>query len=141
MSGKVLHHDLLEIRVAELHGLQSRLVERVSIRAERPHDWSRVEDRRAEALHRGAHVAGVRAVAALVLDDERVLETLRHERLEELRPVAGVAAAETGQARLVVHAVPVAALRIGRERWEPGLRGERVVHALAREEASPVDGL
>ena len=140
-SCEVLDCDLFDVGVAKLHGLERGIVELVSVRAERPHDGSRVEDRRAEALHRGTHVAGMRAVAALVLDDERVLETLRHERLEELRPVAGVAAAETGEARLVVHAVPVAAFVVRGKRGETGLRRKSVVDALTREEATPVDGL
>ena len=82
----------------------------------------------------------MRTVATLVLDDERVPVPLRHQRLEELRPVAGVAAAEARKPRLVVEPVPVSALLVRGELGKTGLLLKRSVDTLTREETSPVDG-
>ena len=78
----------------------------------------------------------MRRVAALVLDDERILVALLHESLEELRPVAAVATAEAGKTRLVVEAVPF----VGGER-NAGLLGQLGLYVLDREETTPVNGL
>src|SRR5574344_5252 len=118
------------------HGFERARVELVSVGAERPDHRSGVENRRLESLERGAHVPGVRAVEALVLDDKRIRKPLRHERFEKLGPVAGIAAAEARKPGLVAETVPFAA----------GERNARLlrqlgVDRLLRVKAAPVDGL
>ena len=76
------------------------------------------------------------AVAALVLDNEGIPVALLHEGLEELRPVAAVAAAETGETRLVVETIPF----VRRER-NAGLLRQFWLNILDREETAPVNGL